>query len=310
MKFLISACLAGQPCRYNGSHCGDPYFQNMIQKGEALPFCPEVMGGLPTPREPAEIRRIEGVKRVFTRSGKEVTKPFQRGAASSGVLAEEEGAVCGILKSNSPSCGFGWIYDGAFQNRLVRGQGLAADVLSEKGLFLFHEKSFLGSIGITLKKVREEDFEGLVQISKEAFLQNSGAHSPLGPDGPEGYDSIVWYKEASSRGYLFTIRLKKTLVGGIFYTLKSDGSGWINRVFIKPDFQGQGIGRKAFFLLEQKYSRITEWGLDTPVWSKHNQDFYQSMGYRINRKVFSREAGFNLVVLKKKKPEGGGSRPV
>ncbi|OQY30979.1 MAG: hypothetical protein B6241_14975 [Spirochaetaceae bacterium 4572_59] len=301
MKYMVSACLAGRSCRYNGKPFAFPLFREMVERGEAEPFCPELLGGLPTPRDCAEIQIINNEKRVLTDKGEDVSVFYRRGADMSARLALREKAECIILKNGSPSCGFGKIYDGSFSGNMIAGQGITADSLREKGLFLFNHESFLQSEAVTLKKIREEDYKEFVQISTEAFQADSKAFSPYGIGGPEGYDSIPWYQEASERGKMFTIRRNAVLVGGLFYTLKSDHRGWINRIFIKPSLQGQGIGRRVFFKLEQKYSSIREWGLDTPHWAEHNQNFYRSMGYRIHREIFSREVGYKLVVLKKKK---------
>ena len=297
MKYLVSACLAGEPCRYNGSHCGQELFRKMVEKGEAVPVCPEVLGGLPVPREPSEIR--EG--RVFSCSGEDLTDKFETGARLAAELAEKEGAVCAILKENSPSCGFGRIYDGSFSGKLINGSGISADQLNKQGLFLFNERNFSGSQGVVLKKVREKDFSELVEISRESFLIDSTRYSPCGPGGPEGFDSIPWHKDASKRGKFFVFFKDEEMAGGVFISLKSDHTGWVNRIFVKHALRGRGIGRRVFFLLEQKYSRIMEWGLDTPDWAKHNQRFYESMGYRRCREIYFKEAGFNLVVLKKKR---------
>lgn len=300
MTYLVSACLAGRPCRYDGSHCGEPLFEEMVRAGEALPFCPELLGGLPTPREPAEIRQCGGETRIFSRSGRDLTAAFGEGVRRSLCLAAEKGAVCGILKDRSPSCGFGRIYDGSFGGRLIPGRGVAAESLLARGLFLFNERDYAAGREVRLRKAREEELAPLTTLSREAFLEDAAAHSPYGAAGPQGFDDILWHREAARRGKLCTIRLAGVLVGGLFYTVKSDRSAWINRVFVKPGYQGRGIGRRAFFLLERRYPRVTEWGLDTPEWAVHNQSFYQSMGYRFSRRVFCREAGFHLMVFKRR----------
>ena len=310
MKYLISACLAGQPCRYDGAHCGHSLFSEMVARGEALPVCPEQLGGLPTPRECSEIRMEEGIKRVFTASGIDVSSSFLSGAQMTAALAEREGIGCAILKNYSPSCGFGKIYDGTFSGTIIGGSGICADLLRDKGFFLFNGLSFLTSEGVTLKQVCEDDFPELVRISRKAFIKDSLDYSPFKPGGPEGFDSIQWHREAVLRGKFLSIQFQNKLIGGLFYTIKRDHTGWINRIFIKPGLQSRGIGRRVFFQLEQNYPRIREWGLDTPVWSKHNQSFYQSMGYRFSREIFSREAGFTLMVLKKKIIQEAGFHPV
>ena len=246
MRYLVSACLTGRSCRYNGSHCVHPLYKEMLETGEAVPFCPEVLGGLSIPRDPAEIRVVDGEKKVFTEEGLDVTVAFRIGADLSAGLAEREGISCAVLKNGSPSCGFGKIYDGKFRGQHIPGQGVCADILAEKGIFLFNDESFAGSRDVTLKKMREDDLRELIQISKEAFIQDSRDNSPYGEGGPEGYDSISWHREAVSRGKFYTIRLKDKIVGGLFYSLKTDHSGWVNRIFVKPEFQGCGGSADVF----------------------------------------------------------------
>ena len=270
-----------------------------MEEGEALPVCPELLGGLPVPREPAEIREKGDGKRVITNSGTDVTESFLRGADAAAALAAQKNITAAVLKNGSPSCGFGQIYDGTFTGRLIRGQGLAADRLAEQSLFLFNDSQFLNSRGASLAKAGKRDLEELVRISKESFFQDSRQYSPHGGGGPEGYDSIQWHREASSRGRLYKVMFEDRMAGGVFCTIKDSRRGWINRVFIRPDLQGRGLGRRVFHLLEGMYPEIREWGLDTPVWAEHNQELYRSMGYRPHRESYCLEAGFNLVIMKK-----------
>ncbi len=296
MKYLVSACLAGEHCRYDGAACTSPLILDLVRKGEALPVCPELLGGFSVPRSPCEIRG----ESVLTREGEDVTGAFLLGAKAARDRAIMNRIPAAILKNNCPSCGFGSVYDGSFSGRKISGQGMTAKVLSGSGLFLFNSDSFAFSDGTCLKKTREADYPDLIEISRESFLTDSTEHSPHTPGGPEGYDSIDWHKEAAKRGKLFTVFHQGRVAGGLFITLKSDKTGWINRVFVRNDLRGRGIGRRVFFLLEQKYSSIREWGLDTPDWAEHNQRFYESMGYRMTREIFSREAGFSLMVLRRK----------
>ncbi len=296
MKYLVSACLAGESCRYDGTHCADPLYVDMKNRGEALPVCPELLGGLGIPRSPCEIRN----GRVISIDGDDRTEAFMKGAEHTVRLAREEGAVCAVLKNNSPSCGFGSVYDGTFTGKLVPGLGVAAEALSREGLFLFNDTGFTAAQTVRLRKIREKEYDRLVAVSTESFLSDSLTHSPCGAGGPEGFDSVEWHREASGRGRLLVITYNNELAGGLFVTLKPDKTGWINRIFVRSDLRGKGIGRRVFFLLEQKYSSIREWGLDTPDWAHHNQRFYESMGYKKTREIYSKEAGFYLVVLKKR----------
>ncbi len=135
---IVSACLAGVRCRYNGEGYRIEKIAQLISQGKALPVCPEQLGGLPTPRPAAEIR--EG--RVVTKQGDDMTEFFHKGAQE--VLRLAEMAVCkqAILKARSPSCGYGHIYDGSFSKTLVCGNGILAEMLSQKGIRIFTEETF------------------------------------------------------------------------------------------------------------------------------------------------------------------------
>lgn len=127
---LVSACLAGIFCRYNGDVDGDPRIEDMVRRGEAVPFCPEVMGGLPTPRPPCEI--LDG--RVVGDDGVDRTMEYERGAAEGLRLARLYGCTRAVLKARSPSCGSGTIYDGTFSHARIPGDGVFAGLLKANGI--------------------------------------------------------------------------------------------------------------------------------------------------------------------------------
>ena len=135
---IVSACLAGVRCRYNGEGYGIEKIMQLISQGMALPVCPEQLGGLPTPRPPAEI--LNG--RVITREGSDLTEFFQKGAQEVLRLAELVNCTQAILKARSPSCGYGQIYDGTFSKTLICGNGILAEMLSRKGIRICTEETF------------------------------------------------------------------------------------------------------------------------------------------------------------------------
>ncbi|WP_277288671.1 DUF523 domain-containing protein [Veillonella montpellierensis] len=133
---LISACLYGIACRYDGKDNRISYIELLQQRYTLIPCCPEVMGGLPTPRTPAERRGRD----VITRKGVVVTREFQRGVYQSVQLAKQYGCKVALLKANSPSCGCGFIYDGTFTHTLIVGDGLLTEALKDEGIHVFTEK--------------------------------------------------------------------------------------------------------------------------------------------------------------------------
>ena len=137
MNILVSRCMLGEPCRYDGRSVPVPELEKLRQAGHVLiPVCPEVLGGLPTPRSPAE-RQPDG--RVVNRAGEDVTAAYLEGAGRTLALALEAGCTLAVLKAKSPSCGCHEIYDGSFTGRLVPGQGVAARLLEESGVRVVDE---------------------------------------------------------------------------------------------------------------------------------------------------------------------------
>lgn len=134
---LVSACLLGENCKYNGGNNALPpeTLTALSERYRLVSVCPERDGGLPTPRLPSE-RRGE---RVFNRAGEDVTGPFTRGAALALETARAAGCRRALLKERSPSCGSSVIYDGAFSGRIIPGEGVAAALLKKNGLAVYGE---------------------------------------------------------------------------------------------------------------------------------------------------------------------------
>lgn len=127
MKIMVSACLLGENCKYNGGNNLSEKVLNYLKGHEVIPVCPEVLGGLSTPRLPAEI--VKGV--VTAKDGRSVDKEFRAGAMKGLELAKEEKIDLVILQSRSPSCGVKQIYDGTFSGNKIEGQGIFAKLLAE-----------------------------------------------------------------------------------------------------------------------------------------------------------------------------------
>jgi uncharacterized protein YbbK (DUF523 family) len=130
MRILISACLLGLCCRYDGAGKLSGDALSLMKKHELIPFCPEIYGGLQTPREPAEIRG----GRVVTASGRDVTREYKKGAEEALKAAKALACACAVLQDRSPSCGYGEIHNGHFDGGLTEGNGLTAALLAENGI--------------------------------------------------------------------------------------------------------------------------------------------------------------------------------
>ena len=127
---IVSACLAGLPCRYDGKARPCAEVMELVRAGKAIPLCPEQLGGLPTPRPPCEL--LDG--RVVDAQGTDRTQEYRRGAEAVLTAARMYGATQALLQKRSPSCGSGWIYDGTFSKKLVQGDGITARLLLENGI--------------------------------------------------------------------------------------------------------------------------------------------------------------------------------
>ena len=135
MNVLISACLLGVACRYDGISKEYDGIDGLIGKYKLIPVCPEIMGGLSTPRSPAEIVG----DRVVCDNGNDVTEQYLRGAQEVLRLARKFSCTLAILKANSPSCGNSKIYDGTFSHTLIDGMGMTARLLSANGIKVINE---------------------------------------------------------------------------------------------------------------------------------------------------------------------------
>ena len=147
-KILVSACLLGEHVRYDGEippNC-PPILKELEQQGwDFISVCPEVFGGLPVPRPPAEIQGedgkavIDGAAKVVDINGHDVSAAFIKGAQEALQLAEENEVVCALLKARSPSCGNKRIYDGSYCGRLKEGQGVTAALIKSAGIQVYNE---------------------------------------------------------------------------------------------------------------------------------------------------------------------------
>ena len=140
---LISACLLGINCRYDGSNCRNEKIVKMLKNHVLIPVCPEILGGMETPRKPCEAKTTEGKKRVYNNEGIDFTGKFLKGAEETLKIAKMMGIRKAILKENSPSCGVCFVYDGNFSGKLTEGKGITAEKLEKNGIKLYSEHTFI-----------------------------------------------------------------------------------------------------------------------------------------------------------------------
>ncbi len=139
-KLLVSSCLLGENVRYDGKikKCHHPLFYKIVENFDIFSFCPEVEGGLPTPRVPCEIVRDNPLL-ILNKDGEDLTDFFKRGAYKALKLCKKNKIEVALLKSKSPSCSNSLIYDGTFSKILKEGKGITAKLLEENGIKVFNE---------------------------------------------------------------------------------------------------------------------------------------------------------------------------
>ena len=149
-KILVSACLLGNPVRYDGESRPYAAVQALAERYELVPVCPECLGGLPIPRTASEIDMHGGGERVVSSEGEDRTAAFVEGGRRCVEIARQEGCSIAVMKAKSPSCGSGLVYDGTFSGCLVPGDGIATRMLKAAGIRVFSEAEVTpyGELGI------------------------------------------------------------------------------------------------------------------------------------------------------------------
>lgn len=135
MKILVSACLLGITCRYDGKSVQVNRIEELLEQHELIPFCPEIYGGLSTPRLPCELNG----NCVMRRDGADMTEQYRKGAEQALFLCKKFDCKVALLKNKSPSCGSDKVYDGSFSGTLIDGEGITAKLLRENGIKVYNE---------------------------------------------------------------------------------------------------------------------------------------------------------------------------
>ncbi len=134
-KILVSACLLGINCKYNGKNNMNEFVLSLNKDYKLIPFCPEMDGGLPCPRNPSEIIN----DKIINNIGIDVTSNYNLGAKKALVLAKNNNPLLIISKEKSPSCGVNYIYDGTFTSKLINGEGITTRLLKDNGYKVISE---------------------------------------------------------------------------------------------------------------------------------------------------------------------------
>lgn len=139
MKIIVSACLLGENCKYNGGNNKNEHLMELLKDKEVIPVCPEMLGGLPAPREPVEL--VDNIPK--TRDGRDVSQEFRIGIQRGMELCKEQDISCAILQSRSPTCGKGRIYNGSFSGTLTAGNGMFTRELMKQGIAVFDVEEYI-----------------------------------------------------------------------------------------------------------------------------------------------------------------------
>ena len=175
MKIMVSACLAGENCKYNGGNNRNEKVLQLMEENDVITVCPEQIGGLPTPRVPSEIKN--GV--VTAKDGRIVDAEFRAGAAKCLEIARREQPDLIVLQSRSPSCGVKQRYDGTFSGALVDGAGITAQILMENG-FQCVDVEDMATVhhGVLIRKLYSKEVDLLKDFLYEAIFIPEGAEPP------------------------------------------------------------------------------------------------------------------------------------
>lgn len=137
-EYIVSACLCGENCRYDGKSTLSEKVKQLVDEGKAIMVCPEVEGGLPIPRHPCEIRD----NKIINNQNEDKTTEFIKGAENVLKIAKQRNIKKAILKEKSPSCGSSFIYDGTFSRKLINGQGITTRLLRDNGIKVISDEEF------------------------------------------------------------------------------------------------------------------------------------------------------------------------
>ncbi len=139
--YVVSACLAGIDCRFDGENCWNERVVNLVKSGQAVPVCPEVLGGLAIPRTRCEmVFTDDGEFNIISETGEDRTQEYLSGAKKTVEIANTIGAEKAIMKEESPSCGLRIIYDGTFSKNKIAGMGITSQLLREHGISVLTEE--------------------------------------------------------------------------------------------------------------------------------------------------------------------------
>ena len=258
MKIMVSACLAGENCKYNGGNNRNEKVLRLMADNQAITVCPEQMGGLPTPRVPSEIK--DGL--VTAKDGRIVDAEFRAGAVKCLEIAGRWQPDLVVLQSRSPSCGVKQRYDGTFTGRLVDQAGVTARLLMENGFRCLDVEDLVTIHGdFLIRKLSIEESDLLKDFLYEAIFIPEGVEAPA-RDIVERPELRIYYDDFGSRpgDHCFAAETEGNVVGAVWTRIMND-YGHVDdetpsfAISLLPDFRNKGIGtrlmREMLYLLKE-----------------------------------------------------------
>ena len=260
MKIMVSACLAGENCKYNGGNNRNEKVLRLMADNQAITVCPEQMGGLPTPRVPSEIK--DGL--VTAKDGRIVDAEFRAGAVKCLEIAGRWQPDLVVLQSRSPSCGVKQRYDGTFTGRLVDQAGVTARLLMENGFRCLDVEDLVTIHGdFLIRKLSIEESDLLKDFLYEAIFIPEGVEAPA-RDIVERPELRIYYDDFGSRpgDHCFAAETEGNVVGAVWTRIMND-YGHVDdetpsfAISLLPDFRNKGIGTR---LMREMLSLLKECG--------------------------------------------------
>ena len=260
MKIMVSACLAGENCKYNGGNNRNEKILQLMAENEVITICPEELGGLPTPRVPSEIK--DGL--VTAKDGRIVDAEFRAGAAKCLEIAGHEQPDLVVLQSRSPSCGVKQRYDGTFSGRLVDQAGVTAQLLMENGFRCLDVEDLVAVYrGVLIRKLYSGEFGLLKDFLYQAIFIPQGAEAPA-RDIVERPELRIYYEDFGSRPGDHCLAAETAgRVGGAVWTRIMNDYGHVDdetpsfAISLLPEHRNKGIGTS---LMREMLSLLKEHG--------------------------------------------------
>ena len=285
MKIMVSACLAGENCKYNGGNNRNEKVLQLMADHEVITVCPEQMGGLPTPRVPSEIR--DGV--VIARDGRIVDQEFRVGASKCLEIASRKKPDLIVLQSRSPSCGVKQRYDGSFAGTLVDGAGVTAQLLMDNGFRCVDVEDLMEiHNGVMIRKLGVEEFSLLKDFLYEAIFIPKGVQPPT-RDIVERPELRIYYEDfgVGPADHCLAAEVDGRIVGAVWTRIMKD-YGHVDdetpsfAISLFREYRGQGIGtrmmRKMLSLLKEQGYRQASLAVQKANYAVR---MYQEVGFEI-----------------------------